>query len=316
MPARWKTGLALLALLTIAGAVRAEPPTAPAVIAGCAEQADAKLTGMLALSKACPGVGAALNQLGLNRYLPPGWAKTLTASGLGDLGALAQRYAGPMASGAPRTVTLRSIAAGLVPPSPPPTWSQRIGAWVQRQIGPLLHRAGRWLRSLGPATGRSTLVWTLLYGLLGLLLVAVVLLLILELRGTGLFRRGGSTTQVPRRSALGAHPAELAEPEWRDPDWVRLREQPARLLRLLVDGLTRAGRLERDRHLTCRELETQARFETDVERESFAGVARLAERELYGPSGATVLTEDVLHTVKELHARLLAAAAEGAEIRQ
>lgn len=315
MPARWKTGLAWLALLTIAGAVRAQPLTAQAVIARCVSQADAKLTGISALSKACPGVGAALDQLGLTAFLPPDWQKTLTASGLGDLGDLAQRYAGTTASGAPETATLRAIAAGLVPPPPPPNWSQRIGAWIQRQAGPLLDRAREWLRSLGPTAGRSALARTLLYGLLALLLVAVVVLLILELRGTGVFRRGRSAARLPRQSASGARSPNTVEAEWREPDWARLRGQPARLLRLLVDTLTRAHRLERDRHLTCRELETEARFDSEFEREGFARVALLAERELYGPPGATVLSEVMLRDAQELHARLLAAIVRGGEVR-
>lgn len=322
MPARWKTGLALLAL-AIAGPLRAgpvtaqaEPLTAQALIARCASQADAKLTGISALSKACPGVRAALDQLGLTAFLPPDWAKILTAGGLGDLGALAHRYAGATSSGAPGTASLQSIAARLVPPPPPPTWSERIGAWIRERIGPLLHQAGHRLRSLGPAAGRSALARSLLYGLIALLLTVVVVLLILELRGTGLLRRRGSAARSLRRSAVGARSTEPVEVEWREPDWARLRGEPARLLRLLVDILTRARRLERDRHLTCRELEAQARFDTDVERQGFARVVRLAERELYGPAGATVLADDVLHDAKALHAGLLAAAVEGGEIGQ
>lgn len=315
MPAPWKTGLALLAL-TIAGPLRAEPLAAQAVIARCASQADAKLTGISALSKACPGIRAALDQLDLTAFLPPDWPKTLTAGALADLSALAHRYAGATSSGAPGTAPLQSIAARLIPPPSPPTWSERIAAWVQQRIGPLLHQAGLWLRSLGPAGGRPALARTVLYGLIALLLTVVIVLLIVELRGTGLLRRRSSATQSPRRAAVGARSTEPVEAEWREPDWARLRAEPARLLRLLVDVLTRARRLERDRHLTCRELEAQARFDTDAERQGFARVARLAERELYGPAGAAVLADEVLHDAKALHTRLLAAAVEGGEIGQ
>lgn len=315
MPARWKTGLVLLAILTLSAAARAEPLTAQAVITRCASQADAKLEGISALTRVCPGVEAALGQLGLTSFLPADWRNNLTAGGLGDLGALTQRYSGTMASGMPGAAVLRSLAASLVPPPPPPTWSQRIGAWIQRQIGPLLERVGQWLRSLGPQTGRSALARTLLYGLIALLLVVVAVLLLLELRGTGVLRRGQSTRRLPRRPAVGGHPVELAEGEWRDPDWAGLRVQPARLLRLLVDTLTRAHRLERDRHLTCRELEREARFESEFEREGFGRVALLAERELYGPPGATVLAEEILRDAKELHARLLAGMFKDGEIR-
>jgi hypothetical protein len=316
MPARSKTGLALLALLSIAHTVRGESLAVQAVIARCTSQAHANLRGIAALSKACPGVDAALRQAGLTAFLPPDWRKTLTASALGDLAALAQRYAGEVASRAPATAILRSIAAGLVPPPPPANWSQRIGAWIQRQLGPLLERLGAWLRSLGPAAGRSTRARTLLYGLIALLLVVVVTLLILELRGAGRLRRRLSAERHPPRRTVGANSAQPAEPEWREPDWARLRAHPARVLHLLVETLTRARRLERDRHLTCRELETEARFDSEFERAGFGRVALLAERELYGPPGPALLSEGVLGDAQALHARLLTAIVRGGgEIR-
>lgn len=97
------------------------------------------------------------------------------------------------------------------------------------------------------------------------------------------------------------------DPDSGEPDWALLREQPARVLRLLVDTLARAHRLEHDRHLTCRELETQARFDTESERGGFVRVARLAERQIYGPPGTAVLSEESLRDARLLHARLSAA---------
>jgi hypothetical protein len=312
MPARRKTGLALLALLSIAGMARAEPFAVQAQIARCTSQAHANLRGVAALSRACPGVDAALSQPRLTAFLPPDWRKSLTASGLGDLAALAQRYGGEAASRAPPTASLRSIAAGLVPPPQPASWSQRISAWIQRQAGSLLDRLGKWLRSLGPPDGRSARARTLLYGLLiGLLLVVVIALLILELRGTGRWLRQLSAKRHPPRSTVGANSMQLAEPEWCQPDWAGLRAHPARVLRLLVETLTRARRLERDRHLTYRELQMEARFDSELERAGFGRIALLAERELYGPPGPALLSEGVLRDAQALHAGLLTAIVRG-----
>lgn len=314
MPARWKTGLALVAFTmagAIAGRLEAEPLTAQAVVARCASQADAKLTGISALDEACPGVRAALDQLRLTALLPPGWRKALTSGELADLAALAQRYGGSAAAGAPRAATLRSIAAGLVPPPPPPTWSDRIRALIQHWTGPLLRGVERWLRSLGPALRHPRGPRAIFYGLIALLLLTVTGVLAFELRGSGLVRALRRAERLPRRQRSAAAPAETDAAQFGEPDWVKLREQPAGLLRLLVDTLTRAHRLERDRHLTCRELETQARFDSEGERAGFARVARLAERELYGPPGASVLSEDVLHDAQVLHSRLSAAAGLG-----
>ena len=155
----------------------------------------------------------------------------------------------------------------------------------------------------------------ILYGLTALLLTAIAAVLAFELRGTGL-TRARRVALLPRRRRITAGSTESVQSHFPEPDWTRLREQPARVLRLLVDTLTRARRLERDRHLTCRELETQARFETEIERTGFAQVARLAERELYGPPGVTVLPDGVLRDAQTLHARLLAAGGRGGDIAQ
>jgi hypothetical protein len=307
VPARWQLGPALLAL-SVAGPLAAEPTGAQAVLARCAAQAGP--VGVTALSKACPGVEQALGQLGLTALLPPGWQKTLTAGELADLGALAGRYGGtpvPKPSGA---AALRSIASRLVPPTPPPTWSQRLMAWIRHWAGPPLQRLGRWLRSMAPAAGHPRRGREVLDGIIAFLLAAVAVVLALELRGSGLLRRWRRETR-PRGARWGAGFAEPAAAASGEPEWSRLRASPARVLRLLVEALTRARRLGHDRHLTCRELQAQARLDTEREREDFARVSRLAERELYGPAGVPPLPEETLEGVKSLYARLLAAAAPG-----
>lgn len=314
MPARWNTGLALLAL-SIAGPLGAEPLVPQAVIVRCAAQTDAKITGLAALSRPCPGVGDALNQLRLTARLPPDWQKKLTVGGLADVAALVGRYAGSPASVSPPAAGLRSIAAGLVPRQPPPSWFDRIKAWIRPWTDSLLHRTGQWLRSLGPALRHAHHPLAIFLGLIALLLATVVAVLAFELRGTGLLRPLRRAARLPRRQRAAAASEGGSESPSREPDWARLRERPSRLLQLLVDTLSRAHRLGRDRHLTCRELETAARFETEFERTGFAGVARLAERELYGPPGATVLSEESLRDAQLLHARLLAAAGKGGDAR-
>lgn len=314
MPARWNTGLALLAL-SLAGPLGAEPLAPQAVIDRCASQVDAKLTGIAALSRPCPGVRAALDQLLLTARLPLGWQKTLTAGGLADVEALVRRYGGSPASEPPPAAGLRSIAAGLVPRQPPPSWSDRLKAWIRHWTDSLLHRTGQWLRSLGPALRHAHHPLAIFLALTALLLAAVVVLLAFELRGTGLLRPLRRAARLPRRQRAAAESEGAFESPSREPDWARLRERPSRILQLLVDTLTRAHRLGRDRHLTCRELETEARFETEFERTGFARVARLAERELYGPPGATVLSEESLRDAQMLHARLLAAARKSGDAR-
>jgi len=309
MPARWQLGLALLAI-PIAGPLRAQPLSAQGVISRCAGASTA-LSGLPALRKACPGLEAALDQLGLTAQLPSGWSKTLSAGGLADLRALLQRYSGSSPSQPPRAATLRSIAAALIPPTPPPTWLDRVREWIQHRTDAFLE----WLRSLHPSAAHSRLAQIGFYGFMVLLLALLAIVLGFELRGAGLIR-ARRRPPPPRGGAgvsFGAAPVAV---ECADADWTRLRDQPARILRLLVEALTRAHRLERDRHLTCRELEAQARLDTEIERQGFVRVARLAERELYGPPGGTLLPEDTLREMRALHARLLAAGDQAEEIRR
>lgn len=307
MPARWKPGLALLAICCV-GPLRAAPLDAQAVIGRCVSQTGATAAKIPALSKACPGIRAALEQLGLTAFLPPDWPKTLTRHGLDDVNALYRHFAQAPPSAAPAAASLQAIAARLAPPPPPPSWSARIRTWIRHRAGALLRPVLRWLRQLGPAGMHSGGATAIFYGLTGLLLLAAAALLVFELRGAGLLRRRGAATRPPRRAAGGVRFQERVDPQPGEPDWALLREQPARVLRLLVDTLSRAHRLDHDRHLTCRELERQARFDSETERRGFARVARLAERQIYGPPGTAALSEESLRDARMLHARLLAAA--------
>lgn len=310
MSARWKVGLALLALL-MAGQIRARPLAPQAVITSCAARAPGVTGGISAVNNACPGVGDALTELQLTAFMPPGWRKTLTASGLADVDTLLQRYSESRPSEPPRAAALRAIAAALAPRPAPLTWSGRIGIWIRRA---LLQPLDRWLRSLGPELRSVRHPQAIFFAVTALLLTAVVAVLAFELRGSGLLRSIRRATLQPRRRRVAAGSTESARAHSPDPDWTLLRGQPVQVLRLLVTSLTRARRLEHDRNLTCRELETQARFETEIERAGFAQVARVAERELYGPPGITVLSEETLRDAQVLHARLLAADGSGAGI--
>lgn len=314
MPARWKPGLALLAIV-LAGPLRAAPLDAQAVIDRCASQAGATATGISALSKTCPGIQGALDQLGLTTLLPSSWTKTLTTHGLDDLDVLSRHYAQAPPSVAPRAATLRSIAARLAPPLPPLTWSARVRMWIRHWAAPLFRPVFRWLRHVGESRAHAGGTAMIFYGLIGLLLLAAAAVLIVELRGAGLMRRRSPATRPRSRSRTAAGFTEPVATDSGEPDWTQLREQPSRVLRLLVDTLTRAHRLEHERHLTCRELETRARFDTEMERGGFAQVARLAERQIYGPPGTAALSEESLRDARMLHERLLAVAAKGAGVR-
>ncbi len=289
-----------------AGAWAAAPPStvsARTLIARCLSRAPGTLKGLTALRGACPGIGHAIDDLGLGAFLPPDWREALTPLALTRLDALAHRYGGPPPSSAPDAGALRAIANGLEPPAPPPSLWDRLTAWVGQWTAPWRAMLRRWLRSLGVKTGSQGLL-TGFFLLAGILLLTVVVVVVLELRSAGLI---GSARRASRRAAVrsdASAPPEVHRAE--GPDWEEAGERPTRVLRVLVDALNRSHRIGRERHLTCREIAAQARFDTEDQRQDFAQVALLAERELYGPTTAPArVPEETLRAAQALHAGLL-----------
>jgi hypothetical protein len=85
---------------------------------------------------------------------------------------------------------------------------------------------------------------------------------------------------------------------------------PASALRMLIEALRHSRRIERDANLTCREVLARAVFDTQGQRDGFAAIALLAERELFGPRGSPVAVPDELRsTLQALYSQLLAAPA-------
>ncbi len=298
------------------GPARASDPSADAtaahdLIARCAQEADAKVRGLDALRSACPGIEGAVQDLGLDALLPADWSKQASARALADLDGLVERYAGPAPTLRLSVSRLQAIAAGLKPPPAPPSLWDRIGAWIRSWLGSASAGSSGWLRFLPHWSIGARLQRLLFAALAGLILIAVGAFIAVEMRAAGLGAIRRRPQPADRRSGIGdgaspERPEDLAELDSAAP-----RQQPALLLRILVQALTRAHRLGRDRDLTCRELIAQARFDTAQQREDFGEVALLAERALYGSPDArpTALPDELLSGARALHAQLLAAPA-------
>ena len=301
-----RLGLALAALWSVATPLCAAvlPAAAPTVLEQCAAHRPA-LKGWPALHAQCPGLGRALQQLGLTGLLPPNWRATLQSDGLGELAALAHHYAGSPRSLTPNPTVLQDTAHALATPTAAPSEWDRIRAWLSHWSAPLTAFVRRHLRALLRGRGRVQLLHTMLWCLLALLFGLASIGVYFALR-TGLFKRRVRAARPPR--------SELAPPT-PDPapllNWSDLGTQPSRILRVLVEALVEAGRLERERHLTCRELAAQASFDTEVQREAFAQVALLAERERYGPPAVARVPDTVLQRIPELYAQCRSARAAG-----
>lgn len=302
MPTRWFTGLALAALAA-AAPLRAAPP-AGAVIARCAAHKPA-IHGLTALRAACPGIERALAELRLQALLPPQWRQTLTSAGLGELSTLARRYRGRPRSALPDPAALRRAAVALAPPRPParpPSLWARLLDWVRGWIAPIATRLEHWLQSLARGPRDRQLLVQAVWVVGAALIATAVLAIVLQLRAAGLLgSRSARGTRRPRRTAP-LPPATAASAS--APDWGALGRQPSGLLRLLIDALMEAHRLDRARALTCRELIARARFDSAAQRRDFAQIALLAERERFGPAAALTVPESMLRDARNLHAQL------------
>lgn len=306
MPARRTLGLVLLALAVSGPATaRAPGPSPQVVISRCTSKAPATLKGLSALHAACPGIGRAIAGLGLGAFLPPHWRQALTPRALAGLAALARRYGGSPLTPLPDPATLHAIALTLKPPPPPPSWWARVKTWAGRWTAPLRRMIDGWLHSLaGTANGSALPILFILGGLV--LLAVVVVVVVMELRSCGLI--GSGRRRHARTDAVAPSDEATATGA---PDWNTLRERPARLLRVLVEALIHSRRIERNRHLTCLEISTRARFDSARQREDFLHVARLAERELYGPGAPAPVPDATLRAARVLRSELLSAPAPG-----
>ncbi len=310
---------ALLVILGLAAgtSLGADVSAAHDLIARCAHEADPSVRGLDAFRTRCPGIGQALFDLGLEPLLPAGWQAELSPRALRDFDALASQYAAPLSQRAtqPDDFRLQSIALSLKPPPSPISWWERLRAWIRNWFEPVSANPPAWLRFLSRLhIGARTWIVTFVI-LAAAVVMAVGAIVVIELRAAGAGSAGRRRSRPGRASAGGDGSIADNSPDLADLESAPVRDRPVLLLRALVGALRRAHRLQGDRELTCRELITQARFDTARQRDDFRRVALLAERALYGGRQAapSVIPEEVLRSARLLHEQLLALpkAAEG-----
>lgn len=296
--------------------LRADALGAPGPIARCANTAAADLRGLTAIRKVCPGIGHAVRSLELAGMLPPGWEKEASPAALAGLAALAKRYAGAPRSSLPAASDLRAIALGLRQPraarSPSSSHSlwNRFKAWVRRRLAPL-GGVLEWLRSLPGATSGGAAAGGVLLVIAGVsILLGLAAFAIRALRAAGLFGSGWRRRLHRQHRPARAPLTSLGASEADEPDPAQAPDEPAAALRMLVEALRRSQRIERDGNLTCREVLARAVFDTQGQRQGFASVAALAERQLFGPPGSsTRLPEELRGALGTLYIQLSAARA-------
>jgi hypothetical protein len=248
----------------------------------CAARAAPATEGLAALQQQCPGLEPAMSDLGYSTLLSGAWQRRLTPGGLADLAALAQSYLPDKRASGPDVAPVRGIVDALArEQSPALSGWDAFKAWLrslfQRKGDRSLSWLDRWLDNLATAAGVMTFV---LYGLLLAVLVLAAAFIVGELHAAGVLsrrRRSDAPAVLHESASLDGSECEAML------DAVPLVDRPAILLQLLVNGLSRKGRLRADRHLTHRELIGRAVLDDGTQRARFARVANLAEGLLYGP---------------------------------
>ncbi|MGA8094305.1 MAG: hypothetical protein WB823_08580 [Steroidobacteraceae bacterium] len=310
MQARWIVLAAALAGSMLCP-LRADALDAHAAISRCAVTAGANLQGLDALRRACPGIDQAIASLGVGRLLPADWDKKASAATLRDLDALAQRYAVRPSSALPAASELRAIALPLQQPPAPSAWSS---LWDHikdrlRHLAPL-EALLKWLHALPSGSPGSGVRAVPLIGAGALILLGVAAMIYTGLRGEGPLGSGRRRRSDARRHSALTRVVTAEENAEDAVDAAHALDHPGSALRMLIAALRRSRRIERDGNLTCREVLARAVFDTQGQREGFAAIALLAERELFGPRGFPLAVPDELRpTLQTLYHQLLAAPA-------
>jgi hypothetical protein len=283
------------------------PDTLPAAVA----PKTAAPNGIDRLRTLCPGLEQAINDAGVAEQLPENWQQSLNRNALLDISWLLHRYQSKPVSAAPRVPTLYQVARTLNQPQPRHSRWQDFKDWL-RQL--LLQRAppgSSWLnRWWSQLTVPQSLLSLILYGLLAAVLVLAAWIVRRELQAA----RAGAIAARPdaRRAVTPAAVAGASLPGLAELEHLPAREQPALLLRLLVQALLQSGRLRNERSLTHRELAARSAFDDQQQRGSFARLSLLAERLLYGAhlpkatTGPQPQIEQALADGRQLYAQLIA----------
>ena len=243
--------------------------------------------GVEELRPLCPDIEQAIIDGGLSSQLPDRWQQWLDRSSIEDLSRLLRRYQSTQPSAAPGVPALYQVARTLNAAVPPHGWWQDFKDWLRQWLSAPESADPSWLnRWLSRVSLPQLLMQSLLYILITGILIATLWIVWRELRLARAGARSGSG-EVSRSSPL---PADVPRLSLDEIERAPLAEQPALLLRLLVQALLQSGRLSNDRALTHRELGVRSGFDDSEQHDRFVRISLLAERLLYGPTAATAAT--------------------------
>lgn len=239
----------------------------------------------LILEEVCPGLTRAVAELPAAASLSQPLGLQTTPNQLRDLRALLDSYRSPPA-GVERFdfAALPELLARTlqVEPTPPLSWWQRFKDWLAQKLRGSDETDYRWLteflKSLDPPEWLADLILRASVAVILLLALAVV---VNELRAADLasWLQRRSRTQRANRVPAATGAARLT---WKDVTNLPPGQQPAALLRLVLQALIERGLLPDDQSLTNREMLALLGAAARTPAAPFAELAAAADAVLFG----------------------------------
>ena len=261
-----------------------------ALLTDCAARLDRdRDVGYARIAQRCPELSPALTGSARSAWLPGTWqerSNELSAGGLRELARLIREESRrAVAVGGPSSEALAAVLRQVsADPEADSGWWARTLAWIRSLLSRQPAGAAEpefsiadWLRSRGIGAN----IWTVLtYALFSVLIGIAIFIILTELRAAGLLQR------KPRDASSDTHPPRNRAPlRLEDLAGLPLRERPALLLRLILEALTAAGRMQGHApgyaSRTRREILRDARLEQASQRDALAALAGSTEQLRY-----------------------------------
>ena len=239
----------------------------------------------LILEEVCPGLAQAVAVLPAAASLSQPLELQTTPNQLRDLRALLGSYRSPPA-GVERfdfSALPELLARTLqVEPAPPVSWWQRFKDWLGKKLRGSGESDYRWLaeflKSLEPPAWLADLI---LRGSVAAILLLALAVVVNELRAANLSSWLQRRSRKQRASLVPAA-AGAAKLAWKDVPSLPPAQQPAALLRLVLQELIERGLLPDDQSLTNREMLARLGTAARAHVAAFAELATAADSVLFG----------------------------------
>ena len=299
-------------LLLAASSVGAQSPDerAFATIDACIERLD-PLTdiGFEKIAARCPDLAPTLEKTGWAAWLPEGWKDSrndLSPGSLTELRTLVEaELRNRTVTRAPRVQRLEEILSGLGS-----TGTERGGLWARfKQWVRNVFTPGEeendssWLDRMIDRAGLSqTVVELITYAALGLIVLFAALIVVNEIRASGLLRAREKREREAEAELQGAARLNVT---WQDVERAPLLDKPRLLLEMVAGRLVALGQLPPTAALTVREITRAAQLPGDEDRARLSQLALAAERARYAPETlASVGIQDAVDDGRALLSRL------------